>query len=112
MDSQIVELLRLTRILVATHADVALLEDKAPVVVRDKHPESDVKFAILNQQRLLYVLLNHKNIRLYYGKWLLHFWLFAIILLIFFEDNLCWLTWLNLNTMRIVVEQLLELVKA
>jgi hypothetical protein len=67
MDGQIVDLLRLTRILVATHSDVAFLKDKTLMFVSDKHPESDVKFAILNQQRLFYVLLNYKNIRFYYG---------------------------------------------
>jgi hypothetical protein len=112
MDGKIVDLLRLTRVLVATHADVALLKDKTHVVVSDKHPESDIKFAILNQQRLFYVLLNHKNIRFYYRKWFLHFWLFTIILLIFLKNCLCRFTWLNFNTLSIVVQQLLKLLKA
>lgn len=55
----------IARVRVATHADVALTKQVAFVFVANQHPEANVKFSIVNQERSLYVLLNYEHIRLY-----------------------------------------------
>ena len=46
----------------ATHADVALFEAVAFVFVRDHHPQTYVKLALIYEQGLLDVLLEDKHV--------------------------------------------------
>ena len=60
MDEYIVLLIKVK--LVTRHANVALFEEVALVFWGDQHPQSDIELALVDQQWLLYVLLDDKDI--------------------------------------------------
>lgn len=56
----------------ARHSNVALLKQKTAMVVCYEHPHPNVKFSLVDQHRLLYVLLDYEYIRFdYCCCWLL-----------------------------------------
>ena len=61
MHEQVVHLVQV--VLLAGHADVALLEEVALVLGRDHDPEPDVELPLVDQQGQLDVLLQDKDVR-------------------------------------------------
>lgn len=64
MDRQIIDRLRCRTVLVAGHADVALFEQKAIMILGHQDPKPDVELPIRYEHRLLDILLDHKQLRL------------------------------------------------
>ena len=62
MDNKVIKLVKI--VLLARHANVALLKVEAFVVGGDHHPETDIELPLIDKQRPLYILLEHENITL------------------------------------------------